>query len=159
MYFHLYRFCAGLGSFRHKFGTASSGDCCRGTFRESRAGPIVRFTTVFGKIGTEKDNERSHCSFRCRFVRLAALKRHLTCHDPAARKTLAGRVLKSGPKTRKPDQKRTSAPNEPPPRRVEPPRHAKLAGRRPKTIASYSALYVLSSSTCVGLRYGRLRYT
>ena len=38
------------------------------------AGLVVRFTTDFGKIGTEKYNERFHCSFSYRFVRLAVGK-------------------------------------------------------------------------------------
>ena len=38
------------------------------------AGPVVHFAVDFGKIGTEKYNERFHCSFRCRFVRLAVGK-------------------------------------------------------------------------------------
>ena len=47
------------------------------------AEPVVHFTADFGKIDTEKYNERFHCSFCFRFVRLAALKRQLTSHDPA----------------------------------------------------------------------------
>jgi len=47
----------------------------------------VQITTDFGKSGTEKYNERFHCSFHYRFVRLAEVKRQSgLVYSPPARK-------------------------------------------------------------------------
>ena len=49
--------------------------CRRLLSRDNPGELIVHFNADFRKIDSKKCNETVHCSFRCRFVRLATLKR------------------------------------------------------------------------------------